>query len=236
MKITIIYGSMRHGSTYNCVNILKEELGTYSDNETVEFFLPKDMPHFCNGCFSCLYNGEDTCPHYESMKPIVEALENADLIILASPVYCYDVSAQMKVFLDHLSYIWLPHRPRPSMFKKIGIVISTAAGIGMSHTNKTMKKNLQFWGVKKVFSYGKAVAASKWEDISTERQQKIRKELSTIAKNVNNCVRRIDKFSASLFIRMFFAAIRSMMKKNKWGVRDHNYWQQQGWLDEKSPF
>jgi hypothetical protein len=29
-----------------------EELAKYGEVQTAEFFLPKDMPHFCNGCFS----------------------------------------------------------------------------------------------------------------------------------------------------------------------------------------
>jgi hypothetical protein len=27
------------------------------------------MPHFCTGCFNCIYNGERTCPHAASIGP-----------------------------------------------------------------------------------------------------------------------------------------------------------------------
>ncbi len=88
MKVTVIYGSMRKGSTYNCVRIMLEHIQDKIIDKT-EFFLPKDMSHFCKGCFSCFTNGEETCPHYKEIKPIAQSLEEADLIILASPVLSY---------------------------------------------------------------------------------------------------------------------------------------------------
>lgn len=160
MKVIVIYGSMRKGSTYNCVQVFFESIKDKITDKR-EFFLSTDMPHFCKGCFSCFINGEQTCPHYKEMKLITKALEDADLIILASPVYVSDVSGQMKSFLDHLAYRWMVHRPHPEMFKKIGLVISTAAGAGTRTTNKTMKRSLVFWGVNKVYSYGVNIAASR---------------------------------------------------------------------------
>jgi len=83
MKITVINGNMRHGSTWNCVHLILDEIQKHDETDVTEFFLPRDMPHFCNGCFSCIYNGEDKCPHREAIRPITDALLSADLIILA---------------------------------------------------------------------------------------------------------------------------------------------------------
>ena len=44
----------------------------------------------------------------------------ADLIILASPVYVYHVTGAMKALLDHYGYMWMAHRPEEAMFKKTG--------------------------------------------------------------------------------------------------------------------
>ncbi|HEY8391580.1 MAG TPA: NAD(P)H-dependent oxidoreductase, partial [Capillibacterium sp.] len=40
------------------------------------------------------------------------------------------MTGQLKTFLDHMGYRWLPHRPHPQMFRKIGLAVSTAAGAG----------------------------------------------------------------------------------------------------------
>lgn len=60
----------------------------------------------------------------------------------------------MKMFLDHLAYMWMAHRPEEKMFSKVGLVIYTAGGAGMKDTVKLLKNNMENWGVKKVFSFG----------------------------------------------------------------------------------
>ena len=41
---------------------------------------------------------EKKCPHYEKIKPLTAAMDEADVIILASPVYVYHVTGAMKAF------------------------------------------------------------------------------------------------------------------------------------------
>lgn len=49
---------------------------------------------------------------------------------------------------------WMIYRPLPEKFKKIGLVILTTAGASIRTTNKTMKSNLVFWGINRIYSYG----------------------------------------------------------------------------------
>ena len=51
MIITVINGQNHKGSTYNIGKILVGNLG---ENEVHEFFLPRDLNHFCTGCCSCI--------------------------------------------------------------------------------------------------------------------------------------------------------------------------------------
>ena len=55
--------------------------------------------------------------------PVTNAMDEADVIILASPVYVYHATGAMKAFLDHYGYRWMVHRPEESMFKKQGVCI-----------------------------------------------------------------------------------------------------------------
>jgi multimeric flavodoxin WrbA len=234
MKITLINGSMRHGSTWHCADAVLQELRKTGDTQVTEFFLPRDMPHFCNGCFSCIYHGEDTCPHASSIQPLVEAMTQADLIVLTSPVYAMDVSGGMKALLDHLCFMWMSHRPNAAMFGKVGLTVVTAAGSGLSHTAKTLKNSLRFWGVKKVYGFSSRVAAMKWSDVSEKTQAKIRRNAEKLA------VRIVKSVSARtqrpLFRSFFFRLMAGMQKKNDWNPTDRNHWLAQGWLEGKRPF
>ncbi len=90
----------------------------------------------------------------------------------------------MKTFIDHLCFMWIPHRPNTEMFSKIGFVISTAAGGGMKRANKTMKNALGFMGVKRVYGFGTTVAASKWEDVKEERKKQNREKIKKKSQKV----------------------------------------------------
>ncbi|WP_373484424.1 flavodoxin family protein [Acetobacterium sp.] len=236
MKITVINGTMRHGSTWHCKDLLLEKIAQLEKTQVREFYLPKDMSNFCSGCFSCFLKGEDSCPHADQIQPIVAALEEADLVILTSSVYALDVTGQLKALLDHLCFMWLSHRPNPKMFNKVGISFATTAGAGLSHTTKTMQNSLKFWGVKKLFSSKQAVAAMKWSDISDKKRGQIEKDMAQLAKKATVAVANIDQSSGPLFRKIVFKAMRNMMKKNDWNPTDRNHWEAHGWLKGTKPF
>jgi multimeric flavodoxin WrbA len=236
MKITVINGSMRHGSTWHCVDAIRQELNKYDETQVTEFFLPKDMPHFCNGCYSCFYNGEDTCPHASFIKPIVDAITQSDLVILTSPVYGFDVSGQMKALIDHLCFMWMSHRPNPMMFNKIGLTVTTTAGAGLGHTAKTMKNSLTYWGFKKVFSYKNRISAMKWSDVSAKKQARIKKDAKIFAKRIAKSVKNAQRLPNPLFRSFFFKMMTGMQKKNDWNKTDRKHWETHGWLTGGRPF
>lgn len=236
MKITVINGNTRHGSTWHCMELFCQELTKYEDVKVKEFVLPKDMPHLCVGCFSCFLKGEQACPHSEAIHPIVAALEEADLIIFTSPVYAGDITGGLKALLDHLSFMWMSHRPNPTMFHKVALTITTSAGAGLSHTTKTMKSSLSFWGVKKVFTFKKGVAAMKWDDVSTKNKAKIEAKVAKKSKQIYQAVHNIEKTAFPLFGRFLFQIMRAMQKGNSWNPTDRSHWEKQGWLSGSKPY
>lgn len=236
MKITVINGNARKGSTWHCKDHIVQAIAAHTAVELTEFQLPKDMPHFCNGCFACIYQGEQKCPHSSAVAPIVTALTEADLIILTSPVYAMDVSGQMKALLDHLCFMWLSHRPNPLMFQKIGLTISTTAGAGLGHATKTLRNSLRFWGVKRVFSYKNAVSAMKWSDVDPKKQIRIQQDSDALAKRIVQAVEHVHTLRSPLFRGMMFLMMKGMMAKNTWNPKDRGHWESQGWLSGAYPF
>ena len=142
MRCVVIHGSPRRGNTWDVLNLTKEEIKKYGEFEFIDIELRKEnIPH-CNGCFLCIYKGEDKCPHNEKIRNIVQEIEKSDFVIVTSPVYSMQVSGILKTFIDHMSYNF--HRPK--FFAKKALVITTTAGAGHETTAKYIKDILYYWG------------------------------------------------------------------------------------------
>ncbi|MDU5080109.1 hypothetical protein CIW83_05085 [Tissierella sp. P1] len=235
MKVVIIYGNGRKGSTYNCVQIIKRTIGQYEDVKFEEIWLPKDFPELCCGCFNCILKGELFCPHSEYVYPIVNSIIEADGIIMASPAYGLDVSGAMKTLIDHLCFMWMPHRPHNEVFSKIGFVVSTAAGSGMKRTNKTMKLALNYMGFKRVYDFGSAVAASRWEDVKGSKKLIIEKKLIKKSHKYYQSLVDRKKLKSRLSTRLTFIVMRKMISGYQDGNIDKEYWKSMGWFDNIKP-
>lgn len=228
MKIVIIHGQSHKGSTYHIARMLAEKI----EGDVVEYFLPRDFGDFCVGCTQCFMNSETKCPHYEKLKPITKELDDADVIILASPVYVYHVTGAMKSFLDHYGYRWMVHRPEESMFKKQAVCISTAAGAGMKSTNKDMMDSLFFWGVAKRYQYGNGIASTNWDSVSEKKKVAIEKATSKIARKIK---RNALNVKPGLKTKGFFW-IMHFMQRNGFNPSDAEYWKTKGWTQNKRPW
>ena len=68
------------------------------------------------------------------------------------------------------------------MFRKQGLVLSTAAGAGAGKTTKAIAENLFFWGVAKIYRYGVAIQALDFEQISAKRKHKIERRVNRIVR------------------------------------------------------
>ena len=57
MKVVLIHGQNHKGSSYHIGRMIADKMqGT---NEIIEFFLPRDLNHFCLGCYNCIE--DDAC-------------------------------------------------------------------------------------------------------------------------------------------------------------------------------
>ena len=228
MKTVIIHGQSHKGSTYHIAHALAEKLG----GEITEFFLPRDFGEFCVGCTSCFNLHETKCPHYNKLAPITEAMDSADVIILASPVYVFHASGAMKAFLDHYGYRWMVHSPEEKMFSKQGVCISTAAGAGMGSANKDMYDSLFFWGVAKIYKYGVGVAAIDWESVPEKKKRAIDRSVSSIVRKI---LKKQGRVKPGLKTRAIFFGMH-IMQRNGFNERDVRYWKEKGWTENKRPW
>lgn len=75
--------------------------GAIESGNKVELINLRDYKlNYCIGCYACHKTGK--CFQQDEMNEIAEKLLNANVIVLATPVYFYSMSGQLKVFIDRL--------------------------------------------------------------------------------------------------------------------------------------
>ncbi len=230
MKITVINGQNHKGSTYNIGKLLTDKLS----GEVTEVFLPKDFEYNCTGCNKCFMENESKCPHYESLKKITDAIDEADLLIFTTPVYVMHCTGQMKSLLDHYGYRFMVHRPEEKMFSKQAVVISTAAGAGMKCACKDITDSLFYWGVPRIYTIKSAVAATSWDGVNLKKKQKLEKIAESTAKKINFAYGR--KISVPFKTKFMFNMMKMMQEKVMKNGTDFEYWKQKGWFSKKRPW
>lgn len=97
-KVLILSSSPRRGGNSDtlCDEFLRgaQEAG----HEVEKIFLKDKTIHYCTGCGVC--NEGKPCPQKDDAPEIVRKMVAADVIVLATPVYFYTMSAQMKTLID----------------------------------------------------------------------------------------------------------------------------------------
>lgn len=230
MKIVLIHGQNHKGSSYTIGRMIADKVEV--EKEITEFFLPKDLNHFCLGCYKCI-EGDDNCPFYEEKRNIMDEVEKADLLIFTTPTYCLRASAPMKSFIDFTFTYWIAHRPRKCMYSKKAVVVSTAAGQGTKSAIKDVKTALFYWGIPYIKSYGKALQAMNWDMVSPKKKDKIKKDTTRIAKKLSNG----KKPHVGIKTRFMFKVMAGMQSAGMGSSpMEKEYWESNGWLGKKRPW
>lgn len=123
-KIIVLVGSMRKGGNTDLLaQAFTEGASKNNDVEIVSVADYKVNP--CIGCNSCFSREENKCFQNDDMSVIYEKLRTADIVVIASPVYFYGVSAQLKAIIDRL------HTPMRNEFqiKKLALLLVGAASL-----------------------------------------------------------------------------------------------------------
>lgn len=230
MKIVLIHGQNHKGSSYTIGRMIADKVEV--EKETTEFFLPKDLNHFCLGCYKCI-EGDDNCPFYEEKRNIMDEVEKADLLIFTTPTYCLRASAPMKSFIDFTFTYWIAHRPRKCMYSKKAVVVSTAAGQGTKSAIKDVKTALFYWGIPYIKSYGKALQAMNWDMVNQKKKEKIEKDTARIAKKLSDS----KKPHVGIKTRFMFKVMAGMQSAGMGSSpMEKKYWESNGWLGKKRPW
>lgn len=104
-KVLILSGSPRKGGNSDllCDEFMRGAME--SGNEVEKIRVAEMNVGYCRACYTCKETGE--CVIKDDMADILQKIIDADVIVLASPVYFYSVDAQLKALIDRTVARWL---------------------------------------------------------------------------------------------------------------------------------
>jgi len=132
--VPIIIGSPRKsGDTHTLA--LEVEKGLSSRESSSEFFFLNEMNFSgCQACYACKKEDNIRCTQNDDMQKFYDAIDHADGLIIATPIYFGGVTGQTKLWLDRLfpylsidlgsnlpskipvSVIYTQNQPDPTLF------------------------------------------------------------------------------------------------------------------------
>ncbi len=99
-KVLILSASPRKGGNSDtlCDEFMKgaKEVG----HDVEKIFLRDKKINYCTGCGLCNENGYIACSQKDDAPEVLEKMVQADVIVMATPVYFYTMNGQLKTLID----------------------------------------------------------------------------------------------------------------------------------------
>ena len=129
-KVLILSGSPRKdgNSDMLCNEFMRGAIE--SGNEVEKIRVAEKKIGFCTGCYACSNTG--VCAIKDDMAEVMQKLIDADVIVLASPVYFYSIGAQLKALIDRTVCRWTEVKDKEFYY------IMTAADSGIESMETTL--------------------------------------------------------------------------------------------------
>lgn len=141
MKIAILNGSPRKENTYAMCEAFAE--GAKEAGHEVEILnVGKMKIAGCLGCEYCHTKGEGACIQKDDMEQVIEAYKTADMVVFASPIYYFDVTAQLSAAIQRVYCIGKP------VAAKAALLLSSASPAPYDGAIATYKGICAFTGIE----------------------------------------------------------------------------------------
>ncbi len=129
MKITTVLGSPRsNGNSATIAKALLDQLSK-SGAQKATFELNKLSYRGCQGCMACKTTSEK-CVLKDDLEAVLEDIRTSDITIIATPVYCLEITSQLKGLVDRFYSFYKPDfrtNPSPSRLaqgKKLAFILA----------------------------------------------------------------------------------------------------------------
>lgn len=155
-KIVILNGSPRKSGNTSALTEQFAKGAEEAGNSVTEFFLDEMNINGCKGCFGGGKNPESPCAQKDDMDKIYPVYKEADIVVLATPLYYWTISGQLKTAFDRLFAVAEcdPNYRNP---KKESVLIMAAEGYGFEESEYwygRLEKHLGWKSLGKVLCGG----------------------------------------------------------------------------------
>lgn len=217
-------GSARKKHTYLNTERFLQHLQKMGDVEYEIVVLSEYNLKICKGCKLCLDKGEEKCPLRDDRDLLLEKIQQSDGVVFASPNYSFQVSGQMKVFLDRLGFLF--HRP-----EYFGKAFTSIVAQGIYGGNKIVKY-LDFVGSALGFNVVKGCVIKTLEPLTEEAQKLTSVQIEKQSrKYYRELVKRAYPAPSLLKLMMYRMSRTSMKTMLDDNFRDYTYFSEKGWFE-----
>lgn len=131
-KVLILSGSPRQGGNSDllCDEFMRGAQEAGHKVEKIRVASKKVAP--CSACYYCR-DHQGVCVHKDDMAEILQKMIDADVLVLASPVYFYSIDAQLKAVIDRTVARWLEVKNKEFYY------IATMADEAMASADRTIE-------------------------------------------------------------------------------------------------
>ena len=143
-NIVVLIGSMRKGGNTDMLAHRFAE-GAMKNNHVDVVSVADYKVNPCIGCNRCYTSDGNRCFQKDDMEEIYEKLSKTDILVIASPVYFYGISSQLKAVIDRL------HAPVRNTFpiRKLGLLLVGATTVPnlFNAIDTQYESTLKFFGL-----------------------------------------------------------------------------------------
>ena len=125
-KVLVLSSSPRRGGNSDRLCDRFMAGAQQAGHEVEKIFLKDRRIGYCTGCGAC-YGGAGPCPQKDDAAGVIGKMVEADVIVMATPVYFYTLSAQMKTLIDRCCAGYLEIRDKEFYFIVAAAETSVAA-------------------------------------------------------------------------------------------------------------
>ena len=123
MKILVLNGSPRpNGNTAGMVKTFHQAAEEYG-HQVKMFNVCKMNIKGCLACEYCHGKGHGQCVQKDDMQEIYAELRDAEMLVLAAPIYYHGISGQLKCVIDRFYSALYP--TAPATLKKVAMFLSS---------------------------------------------------------------------------------------------------------------
>lgn len=176
----------------------------------------------CDGSLECIVEGEQATAGFSALQPVYTAMKVADVVVFASPVHNFTVSALLKNFIDLMVF----ESHRPSFMGKSALLVATAMGAGQDKVFRYLGDVVKSWGFRVVGRLGTntSVIHEPWYEA------RLATTLARLAERVPAAIAE-SRPRIGLYDLIAFRVWKLVIELNpEKSLVDHRYWARTGLL------